>query len=234
MRKTVKLRYSDTIDHKEYEAKMQKLMDNYISAEEVIRITNPVDILNTKAFEEEIERLGSKRAKADAIRTRLTKSVHAKWDENPSYYKKFSERIQEAIQEYRDKRISEAEYLNRMKDIMKDYQSGQTTEQYPNVIKENRNAQAFYGVTKDILSETKETAASYDTNTLGELASEMDNIIREHQKVDWHDNLEIHNRIAQELDDLLFDFKEKHNIDIDFDTIDKIIEQIKTVALRRY
>jgi type I restriction enzyme, R subunit len=234
LRKSVKLRYSDTIDHKEYEAKMQKLMDNYIAAEEVIRITNPVDILNAKAFEEELERLQSKRAKADAIRTRLTKSVHAKWDENPSYYKKFSERIQEAIQEYRDKRISEAEYLNRMKDIMKDYQSGQTTEQYPNVIKENRNAQAFYGVTKDILSETKETAASYDTNTLGELASEMDKIVKEHQKVDWHDNLEIHNRIAQELDDLLFDFKEKHNLDIDFDTIDKIIEQIKTVALRRY
>ncbi len=45
LRKSVKLRYSDTIDHKEYEAKMQMLMDNYISAEEVIRITNPVDII---------------------------------------------------------------------------------------------------------------------------------------------------------------------------------------------
>ncbi len=234
LRKSVKLRYSDTIDHKEYEAKMQKLMDNYIAAEDVIRITNPVDILNTKAFEEEIERLGSKRAKADAIRTRLTKSVHTKWDENPSYYKKFSERIQEAIQEYRDKRISEAEYLNRMKDIMKDYQSGQSTDNYPSVIRENQNAQAFYGVTKDILSETKETSASYDTNTLGELARDMDKVIEEHQKVDWHDNLEIHNRIAQELDDLLFDFKENHDLDLDFDTIDKIIEQIKTVALRRY
>ncbi|MED4964443.1 HsdR family type I site-specific deoxyribonuclease, partial [Heyndrickxia coagulans] len=64
LRKSVKLRYSDTIDHKEYEAKMQKLMDNYIAAEEVIRITNPVDILNAKAFEEELERLESKRAKA--------------------------------------------------------------------------------------------------------------------------------------------------------------------------
>ncbi|MGR6117626.1 type I restriction endonuclease subunit R [Aeribacillus composti] len=234
LRKSVKLRYSDTIDHKEYEAKMQKLMDNYIAAEEVIRITNPVDILNAKAFEEELERLQSKRAKADAIRTRLTKSVHAKWDENPSYYKKFSERIQEAIQEYKDKRISEAEYLNRMKDIMNDYRRGESSERYPEVIKENRNAQAFYGVTKDILSETKETAASYDTNTLGDLALKIDEIIQEHQKVDWHDNVEIHNRIAQELDDLLFDFKEKHNLDIDFDTIDKIIEQIKTVALRRY
>nr|WP_017552741.1 type I restriction endonuclease subunit R [Heyndrickxia coagulans] len=234
LRKSVKLRYSDTIDHKEYEAKMQKLMDNYIAAEEVIRITNPVDILNAKAFEEELERLQSKRAKADAIRTRLTKSVHAKWDENPSYYKKFSERIQEAIQEYKDKRISEAEYLNRMKDIMNDYRRGESSERYPEIIKENRNAQAFYGVTKDILSETTETAASYDTNTLGDLALKIDEIIQEHQKVDWHDNVEIHNRIAQELDDLLFDFKEKHNIDIDFDTIDKIIEQIKTVALRRY
>lgn len=234
LRKSVKLRYSDTIDHKEYEAKMQKLMDNYIAAEEVIRITNPVDILNAKAFEEELERLESKRAKADAIRTRLTKSVHAKWDENPSYYKKFSERIQEAIQEYKDKRISEAEYLNRMKDIMNDYRRGESSERYPEIIKENRNAQAFYGVTKDILSETTETAASYDTNTLGNLASRMDEIIKEHQKVDWHDNVEIHNRIAQELDDLLFDFKEKYNLDIDFDTIDKIIEQIKTVALRRY
>ncbi|MFD2682599.1 type I restriction endonuclease subunit R [Bacillus seohaeanensis] len=231
LRKSVKLRYSDTIDHKEYEAKMQKLMDNYISAEEVIRITNPVDILNEKAFEEELERLDSKRAKADAIRTRLSKSVSTKWDENPAYYKKFSERIQEAIQEYKDKRISEAEYLNRMKDIMKDYRKGETADDYPDVIKENRDAQAFYGVTKDIMSEVKEETAEYN---LGGLALKMDNIIKEHQKVDWHDNIEIHNRIAQELDDLLFDFSKEQNVDLDFDTIDKIIEQIKTVALRRY
>ncbi|QCU21002.1 type I restriction endonuclease subunit R [Bacillus altitudinis] len=231
LRKSVKLRYSDTVDHKEYEAKMQKLMDNYISAEDVIRITNPVDILNEQAFEEELERLDSKRAKADAIRTRLSKSVSTKWDENPAHYKKFSERIQEAIQEYKDKRISEAEYLNRMKDIMKDYRKGESTEDYPDVIKKNQNAQAFYGVTRDIISEVKEPTASYD---IGELALKMDGVIKEHQKVDWHDNIEIHNRIAQELDDLLYDFSKEQNVDLDFNTIDKIIEQIKTVALRRY
>ncbi|WP_066173590.1 type I restriction endonuclease subunit R [Bacillus marinisedimentorum] len=232
LRKNVKLRYSDTIDHKEYEAKMQMLMDNYISAEQVIRVTNPVDILNEQAFEDELERLGSKRAKADAIRTRLSKSVSAKWDENPAYYKKFSERIQAALQEYKDKRISEAEYLNKMKDIMQDYRKGESADDYPKVIKENPNAQAFYGVAKEILSETKEQEASYDT--LGELALEIDKVINEHQKVDWHNNIEIHNRIAQDLDDLLFKFSDDHNIELDFDTIDKLIEQVKTVALRRY
>lgn len=234
LRRTVKLRYSDTIDHKEYEEQMQKLMDNYIAAEEVIRITKPVDILNSEAFEEEIERLGSKRAKADAIRTRLTKSIHTNWDENPAHYKKFSERIEEVIKEYRDKRISEAEYLNRMKDIMKDYQSGEPAEDYPTVIRENPNAQAFYGVTKDILSEISEEQANYDDDSLGELSLKMDDAIRKHLKVDWRDNIDIHNRIEQELDDLLFEYKDSIDLDLDFDTIDKIIEQIKTVALNRY
>lgn len=232
LRKSVKLRYSDTIDHKEYEAKMQKLMDNYIAAEETIRITNPIDILNEKAFEEELERLDSKRAKADAIRTRLTKSVNTKWDENPAYYKRFSERVQDTIQAYKDKRISEADYLNKMSDIMKDYRQGDSDVDYPDMISKAPNAQAFYGVIKDILGEVEEMSLSYDM--IGDLALQMDRIIQKHSKVDWHDNIEVHNRIAQELDDLFFDFTRKHKVNLNFDLIDKIIEQIKTVALRRY
>ncbi|MGK5511086.1 type I restriction endonuclease subunit R [Brevibacillus formosus] len=232
LRKTVKLRYSDTIDHKEYEAKMQNLMDHYISAEEVIRITNPVDILNEKAFEEELERLDSKRAKADAIRTRLTKSINTRWDENPAYYKKFSERIKEAIDAYKQQRISEAEYLQKMNDLKKEYQQGEPVEEYPDSIKKNANAQAFYGVTKEIMGEVE--GGKMIEELLGELALKMEDIIRSYTKVDWHDNIEVHNRIAQELDDLIFDFGKEHNLKISFDQVDKIIEQIKTVALRRY
>ena len=48
-------------------------------------------------------RLGSPRAKADAICTRMTKRISEKWDENPAYYKKFSERIEEIIDSIRRK-----------------------------------------------------------------------------------------------------------------------------------
>ncbi|PEF55712.1 DEAD/DEAH box helicase [Bacillus cereus] len=232
LRKSVKLRYSDSIDHKEYEAKMQKLMDQYIAAEDMIRITNPVDILDEKNFEEELERLGSKRAKADAIRTRLTKSINTKWDENPAFYKKFSERIQEAIQAYKDKRVSEVEYLKKMKEIVQEYREGESGDDFPTNIKDNKNAQALYGVAKEILSEVNETSGEY--TTIGKLALDMDDIIQSHSKVDWHDNLEVHNRIAQELDDLLYDFSKKHQVELPFDEVDKLIEQVKTVALRRY
>ncbi|GMA58025.1 type I restriction enzyme R subunit [Alicyclobacillus sacchari] len=232
LRKSVKLRYSDTIDHKEYEAKMQMLMDNYISAEEIIRITNPVDIMDEKGFEEELKRLKSPRARADAIRTRLSKRINAKWDENPVYYKKFSQRIEETIKAYKEQRISEAEYWSRMQDIMRDFRKGTSGVSYPSNLRSNVNAQAFYGVVLEVFQESNDVNDKQEL--LGELALKIDQIIESHSKVDWHDNIEVHNRIAQELDDLLYDFAAEHHFDLDFDQIDKIIESVKTVALRRY
>lgn len=84
-------------------------------------------------------------------------------------------------------------------------------------------------MTKDIMKEQK-----MSEELLAELALKMEDIIRAYTKVDWHDNMEVHNRIAQELDDLIFDFTKEHNVSLGFDQVDKIIEQIKTVALRRY
>lgn len=240
LRRSVKLRYSDTIDHKEYEAQMQKLMDNYIAAEEVIRITNPVDIMDKKGFEEELNRLGSPRAKADAIRTRMTKSISMKWDENPAYYKKFSERIEETLQAYKEKRISEKEYFERMNALKEDYQKGYSGIEYPEIIKNKPNAQAFYGVAVDMLKETKsvytvgKTGGSVSKEQLAELSIFIDNIVAKNTKVDWHDNVDVHNRIEQEIEDLLFEFAEKNNIELDLDQIDKLLKELKMVALRRY
>lgn len=240
LRKGVKIRYSDTIDHKEYEAQMQKLMDNYIAAEDIIRITNPVDILDKKGFEEELNRLGSPRAKADAIRTRMTRSINMKWDENPLYYKKFSERIEETLQAYKDKRISEREYFERMNDLKKDYQKGYSGIEYPDNIKNEPNAQAFYGVTVDVIRETNEvydvgnTKGAISEEQIAEISMLIEGIVNENTKRDWHDNIDVHNKIEQEVEDLLFEFAKTNNIDLDFDQIDKILKEVRTVALKRY
>lgn len=231
LRAAVKLRYSDAIDFKEYEPKMRNLMDTYIAAEEVINITAPVDILDEKEFEEEVMRF-SPRAKADAIRTRMTKSISGKWDENPTYYKKFADRIEEIIAAYKEKRITEAEYLQRMDQVKKDYRKGYSGTVYPDKIKNNTHAQAFYGVTKEILGETFDLLELDDV--MAELSIEIDTVIEQNSKVDWHDNLDVHKLINRSLDDLLYMFKKKHLPDLNFSQIDRINDSIKTVALRRY
>jgi type I restriction enzyme, R subunit len=232
LRASVKLRYSDTVDHKEYEAKMQKLMDNYIAAEEVIRITLPVDITDSKGFEEELARLETPRGKADAIRTRLTKQISRKWQENPAYFKKFSERIQDILDEYKNKRISDAEYLQRMNAVKDDYLKGDSGQTYPQVIKNNGHAQAFYGVTKDELDEVADLDGKDDL--IAEFALEVSNIIEKHSKVDWHDNPDVHKKMKQEIDLLLFNYRRSYFKDLDFNTFDKIIEENMKVAIKRY
>lgn len=221
-------------------------MDTYIAAEDVIQITAPVDILNEEEFEDELMRLGSPRAKADAIRTRMTKRINEKWDENPAFYKKFSERIEEIINQYKEKRISEADYLEKLHAVMKDFRKGYSGTVYPEKIKHNIHAQAFYGVIKEIIEDArlyksngedvvKETQEIYDyENILADIATDVSIIIEKHSKIDWHDNPDVHKRISQEIDSLLYIVKKKHLPNLTFDQIDCIIENIKTVALRRY
>ena len=235
LRKVVKLRYSDGIDHKEYEAKMQKLMDNYISAEGMMQITKAVDILDRKGFEEELQRLGSPRAKADAIRTRMSKSINAKWDENPAHYKAFSQRIEETLEAYKAQRISEAEYFEQMQQIHQDYARGETGQahSYPEAIRDNGHAKAFYGHLKHIMKE--DTSAYLTDSDVADIALGVDRIFEQHVKVDWRDNLDVHNRIEQAIDDLLYDeLFDKHALEAKSDQIEKIIEELKTIALRRY
>ncbi|RXM59081.1 type I restriction endonuclease subunit R [Clostridium tetani] len=232
LRQSVKRRYSDTIDHREYEGKMQKLMDNYIAAEGMMRITKNIDILDKEAFNEELERIPTKRAKADIIRTRLGISISEKWDKNPSYYKKFSEMIEKALEDYKKRRLDES-YLTDMEDIMNKYRGNKDDTSYPEPIKNNENAQAFYGVVNDIV---KESNAEYrtDGDGLGNVALEIDNVIKENSKVDWYENVDVHNKIAQEIDDILYAYTQKNGIEIPFEDIDKIIEKVKNVALKRY
>ena len=46
--------------------------------------------------------------------------------------------------------------------------------------------------------------------------------------------MDIHNKIAQDIDDLFFKYENDLGFKIDFDSIDKIIENVITVALRRF
>ncbi len=231
LRATVKLRYSETIDHKEYEAKMQKLLDNYVVAKEMMRITEPVDITDAENFDKELEKMGTDRGKADTIRTRLTRSISEKSKEDPAYYKKFSTRIEETIEEYRNRRITDSEYLQKMQDIKEDFRKGNSGISYPTNIT-TENARAFYGVIYDkLIPRMKENA---NIEEIGEIALTIQREIESKIKRDWHYNTDIHNEIAQAIDDTIFIYATKKNINLDLEELDKLIEEIINIALMKY
>ena len=231
LRATVKLRYSETIDHKEYEAKMQKLLDNYVVAKEMMRITEPVDITDAENFDKELEKMGTDRGKADAIRTRLTRTISEKSKEDPAYYKKFSARIEETIEAYRNRRITDSEYLQKMQDIKEDFIKGNSGISYPTNIT-TENSRAFYGVIYDkLIPRMKENA---NIEEIGEIALTIQREIESKIKRDWHYNTDIHNEIAQAIDDTIFMYATRKNINLDLEELDKLIEDIINIALMKY
>ena len=232
IRKSVKLRYADAIDNKEYEPIMQNLLDQNLSVTGLKIVTAPVDILDSDGLEKELNELGSARSKADAIRSRMTKSISEKYDENPAYYENFSKKIKEALELYKKQVISEAEYLEKMTKIMEEYRSGKTELKYPERIKDNVHAQAFYGVVSAILDEV--IPLSENRDIVADLSADITDIIKEYSKVDWTSNIDIHKKISHALDDLLYDYSDNNNWNLSFEIMDKIIDNFKTIALRRF
>lgn len=232
VRRSVKLQYCDAIDNAEYEPLMQNLLDTHLSVAGLKKITSPIDILNKDDFEKELEELGSLRSKADAIASRMTRSISEKRDENPAYYDSFSKRIRDALALYREKVISEAEYLAKMRTIMEDYHAGKSTVSYPARIKTNVHAQAFFGVLTALFDEVEDERITPDF--VAEVSEEITKIVASHSQVDWTNNKTIHDRISQDIDDLFYKYEKERGLKLSFDLIDKIIDNVKTVALRRF
>lgn len=236
LRKIVSLRYGDRIETKGLEKQMQGLMDQYIAAEGVSRTTHLINLNDKGEFRKEIERLGSPAAKADAIHSRISSSISKKYSRNPSYYKKFSEMIKETLDKYKDKRISEQEYLEQM---FKHYDNFEEKDivYYPDTIKTNDSAKAFYGSVSDILKEDEETyGVEIDSlsDEFAELSIKIEEVISHLTKVDWYNNRDINNQIEQEIEDLTLEFSKKNGIKLGWDEVDKIINEIKKIAHERY
>ena len=69
---------------------------------------------------------------------------------------------------------------------------------------------------------------------ISDVSLRITEIVDEHNMVDWQTNKDIHNKIAQDIDDMFYEIEKDTGITVDFDSVDKIIENVITVALRRF
>lgn len=239
LRVSVKRRYSDELDYKEYEAQVQKLIDKHITSDgEVLKITDLVNIFDKEEREAELEKLTGKAAKADHIASRTIKAINIKINEDPVFYKRLSEMIKKTIEEYHQQRIDEAEYLAKTKDFEDSFLSGRR-DNVPVTIKDNPTAIAFYNLATEELKDGLQTKANR-LDIAVEIATGIDEIVKanvfEYGKpvIDWQKNDDIKGMIRIQIDDLIFELKLKYDLALDFDHIDQLIAECIKVAETKY
>jgi len=227
LRTSVKRRYAETLDFSEYEPKIQKLLDMHVGTEETEQITPLVNIFDSEAFAEEVAKLESISAKADTIAHRTSHTIYDRMVEDPVFYQRFSEMLQKVINEYRQRRIDENAYLKQVTDIMNSV-INRTGDDIPSRLDGHDVAKAYFGIVNQSLSGT-----FTDEGLLAEIALAIDEIINRNLIVQWVDNQDVQNKMRTEIEDWLFSLAGQHNLELDFEMVDDILERCIVVAKHR-
>ncbi len=232
LRASVRKRYAESVDLSEYEPKIKKLLDTYVTSDRVEIITEEVNIFDKDKFEEELAKLRGKGSQADTIAHRTVKAIQDKWEEDPAFYRKFSELIRAAIEDYRQQRISEDEYFARASDI-RNHIINRKDEDEPELLEGRDIAKAFYGVTYDVISRSEKIRPhNVPVKQLSAVISmAIDDIIRDNRIVDWQRRDDVQNRMMSLISDYLLD---KDDLYLKLDDVDMILERVMQIARRRY
>jgi type I restriction enzyme, R subunit len=232
LRKSVRRRYAEVVDFSEYEPKIQKLLDTHVSTHKIEKITPLVNIFDADAFSKEVEKLPNAAAKADTIAHRTKRTISERMQEDPVFYRKFSEMLEAAIQAFREKRIQAAEYLRKVTEIRESIVN-RSTDDIPDSLKQNDVAQAFYRSINEILKETVEEDIDFE-NISSDAALGIDEIIHKNKIVNWTINIDVQNRMKNKIEDFLFELKDRNEFELSFDDVDKIMDECLEIAKVKY
>ncbi|PID87567.1 restriction endonuclease subunit R [Candidatus Gracilibacteria bacterium] len=233
IRQSVASRFSDEIDYKKYEGQIQKLIDTHISTDKVTTIVEEVNIFEREKFNSELEKTEGEAAKADKIASRTSKYIREKMEEDPAFYKKFSEMLKDTIKAYEEHRINETEYLKKVTEIMENVLAHKD-DSFPEEIRAKDTTKAFYGVACEFF-EKNAISKDFYINLAISISLLSDNIFEEMRIVDWQSNIDVVNSMKMQIFDMVYDeVKSKAKLDISISNIDSFIEKIIGIAKIKY
>jgi type I restriction enzyme R subunit len=235
LKKSIQQRYSEVVDYAEYEAKVRKLLDTHIKVDNVYSVTGEVDIFDKNMVQEEMAKYGQTPAsKADMIASKMKKVFTEKMEQDEAFYKKFSELLEQTIKAFRDERIDEKKYLERVLSLQEDFSTGYQ-EGIPANVQNNEKARAFFGAVKLCIVDkiVGDSKSEIDTK-LGQAGIDISTIVEKLTIRDWKKNIDIQRQMENEIEDYLIAKRSTLGIELSFDDIDQILAKALKIAKNNY
>jgi type I restriction enzyme R subunit len=223
LKASVRKRYAEIVDFSEYEPKIQKLLDTHIGTGEVEKITPLVNIFDKDAFNQEVEKLESASAKADTIAHRTARTISERMPEDPTFYKRFSQLLEDTIQAFREERIKANEYLYKVTEIMNSV-INRTGDRIPHKLVDHEIAKAYFGSIKENLDYLNEDSHEFE-DAFADTALRIEEVIEKNRIVSWAVDRDVQNRMRTEIEDVLFELKNDTGLNIAFKDMDSIMEK---------
>ena len=234
LKRSVQLRYQEVVDLKEFEPKIQKLLDDHVVAMPAETIIALVNINDADALKAVVDETGvSDASKADRIASATRRVITEKMDEDPSFYKQFSELLEETIRDYRQKRLSERDYLQGIIDLASKVARKERGQSVPVAVEADEDGQAFYGLLAGKMATADGAMVGPDQTAAIALA--VIDIIKQHHIVDVWSNDVAQNNMHNAIDDYFFDvLRDEMGIEVPVDALDELETKIMSLARARF
>jgi len=233
LRKSVRIRYAEAVDYRDYEPRIKKLLDTHIQADEITRLNDAVNIFDESRFgkvkeERCVYERRTKASRADSIAYAVRRKIDESMDKDPAFYRKFSELVQQAIDDFRNRRMAGAEYLRKITDIWNQMESRQRDD-VPETLRGNDEACAYFGEIKSCL-DALQIGDRLD-DIAAKTACAVQDAITSHWKVDFWNDMDARNSVENEIDDFFYDdLQDKHGIDLSQDKMNEMTARVMRVA----
>ena len=234
LRKSVRIRYQEAVDVREFEPKIKRLLDDHVAAMPVETVVPLVDIHDTGVLKEVVEETGiTPASKADRIASATRRAITEHMDMDPAFYERFSKLLDDTIREYRAKRMSEQDYLDSVVGLASKLAGGHRGGDVPAALRGNDHGMAFYGIFDGALEDAcGEPLGEYET---AEAALAVMDIIREHRIVDVWSNETAQNDMRNAIDDYFYDvLRDKKGIELTEARMDDLLARIMRLAQARF
>ncbi|WP_269937864.1 type I restriction endonuclease subunit R [Arthrobacter sp. HY1533] len=234
LRRAVQLRYQEVVDLREYEPKIQRLLDDHVTAMPAETIVELVNINDPAALRAVVEEEGTTTAsKADRIVSALKKTIKLRMEEDPAFYKKFSTLLQEAIEEYRRTRDAE-KYLLTAKELAGKTAAKDHGEHVPALIRGNNDAIAVYGVVNEVITELRGSEA-LTQQEFAKVAVDLIHIVDGLLIVGMWSNHDRQNELRTALEDYIYEeLGDGLQLHVDAELLDTLPHQVINVAKARF
>ncbi len=210
LRRDITHRFSDRIDYGAYQSQIQRLINQHVSAGLAEVRVELVDIRNKEAFDAEVERTIGTRAKADMIASRTSKYISEKMDEDPAFFKKLSEMLQDIVDEMHRRwdQLSETariSFLERVKSVMNDALS-RKEKGLPDDLIDEPLVKAIYHMLLEKCTTGGGLIAADEMESLWlvTLTNAIYQSIMKNKKVDWKKRFDVQDEIRREIDEVIY------------------------------
>jgi len=196
-------------------AKVRDLIDNHIRAEGIVQLIEPRSIFSPE-FEDEVSRQPSEDAMASMIEHAVSREINVNMNDDPVFYQSLSDRLATIINDYHQERISGAERLGQLNEVLED---ARHPEQRAKDIGVEPEVAPFYElITADIDEETD----------YREIATNIVGILKSHVVIDWSQKEDVKRQMRRKIK------RELRSVEYPQEKLEDIASRLVELAERRY